>query len=61
MNYYYKSYKTSMSKNNQHNKYKKIEKVFNDLLRFFYLTSDVAVGDRGIYLTVNYPDTKKLF
>ncbi|MGC9133423.1 MAG: hypothetical protein ACP5GJ_03435 [Nanopusillaceae archaeon] len=46
-----------MSKDNQHSKYKKIEEVFNDLLRFFYLTSDVAIGDRGIYLTVNYPDT----
>ncbi|MGC9133239.1 MAG: hypothetical protein ACP5GJ_02465 [Nanopusillaceae archaeon] len=46
-----------MNKDNQYNKYKKIEKVFNDLLKFFYQTSDVSIGDRGIYLTVNYPDT----
>jgi len=38
-------------------KYKKVEKLFNELLKFFYPTSDIAVNDAGIYLTVNYPDT----
>ncbi len=38
-------------------KYRKIERLFNDLLQFFYPTSDVAINDFGIYLTVNYPDT----